>query len=516
MDKTTVSFQASVNPDSLSRALKQISNKNFKLRFDIDSAGMERFTTDLQRLVKADDLQTWLKQNSKAAKLFGSEIQHMVEQLRSVDDMTLPQFQKLEAQFGSIQAQALALGKTGLTFSDTLKQGFSSLFSPGAVLSQGLKALRGMTTQVTSLEAAQARLAQASGIQAQKLAFVTEQAFALGETLGKTGVQILDTVSAFQQAGFPLADSLAMAESVSLLSNLSGGLLDTSQAAGLLLSVLQDFQMSGADSLTVADKLAAVSTRSGVGFSLLAQGLEQVSGVLGQSGTTLDQTLGLLAGGYARLGNMEQAAEGLLLIQQRLLDLDAVGEPGDGLSSQLQKAFGEIGVSVTRADGGLRSLYDIVTDYGAVFPSLTAEQKQFFGELAAGTEQLSVWNALTEQISAVEQAAAQSRNSLGSASAENQKYLSSITGKASEFDAAFQRLSQTLLSSELITFFMDLGTAGVKAMDSLVSAITPLGALGAVVGGLFGGSKNSLDYPKKIQRISCKVQVSPTAMTNQS
>lgn len=497
MDETTVSFQASIDPDSLSKALKQVSSKNYKLRFDIDSAGMQQFATEVQRLAQADALQTWLNQNSRAAKLFGAEIRYMVEQLRSVDDMTLPQFQTLEAQFRRLQAQALALGKTGLTFSDTLKQGVASLFSPGAVLSGAIKALRTMTAQVTGLEAAQTRLAQASGLQAQKLAFVTEQAFALGETLGKTGVQILDTVTAFRQAGFLLEDSLAMTESASLLSNLSGGLLDTSQAAGLLLSVMQDFQISGGDSLTVADKLAAVSTRSGVGFSLLAQGLEQVSGVLGRSGTTLDQTLGLLAGGYARLGNMAQAAEGLGLIQQRLLGLDAAGEPVEGLSSRLQKAFGEIGVSVTRAGGGLRSLYDIVTDYGAVLPSLSAEQKQFFGELAAGREQLSVWNALTEQISVVELAAAQSRNSLGSASAENQKALSSIAGKASEFDAAFQRLSQTVLSSDLITFFMNLGTAGVKAMDGLVNAITPLGALGAVAGGLFGGSKNSLDYRKR-------------------
>ena len=48
-----------------------------------------------------------------------------------------------------------------------------------------------------------------------------------------------------------------------------------------------------------------------------------------------------------------------------------------------------------------------------------------------------------------------------------------------------EQLSSTVVDSDLVKFFVDLGTTGVKAIDGLVSALTPLGTIG-----LFAGIKN--------------------------
>ena len=52
-----------------------------------------------------------------------------------------------------------------------------------------------------------------------------------------------------------------------------------------------------------------------------------------------------------------------------------------------------------------------------------------------------------------------------------------------------EHLSSTVVESDLIKFFVDLGTTGVKAIDGLVNALTPLGTL-ALGAGLFAGIKN--------------------------
>ena len=52
-----------------------------------------------------------------------------------------------------------------------------------------------------------------------------------------------------------------------------------------------------------------------------------------------------------------------------------------------------------------------------------------------------------------------------------------------------EHLSSTVVESDLIKFFVDLGTTGVKAIDGIVNALTPLGTL-ALGGGLFAGIKN--------------------------
>ena len=53
-----------------------------------------------------------------------------------------------------------------------------------------------------------------------------------------------------------------------------------------------------------------------------------------------------------------------------------------------------------------------------------------------------------------------------------------------------EHLSSTVVESDLVKFFVDLGTTGVKAIDGLVSALTPLGTIG-LGAGLLAGIKNA-------------------------
>ena len=52
-----------------------------------------------------------------------------------------------------------------------------------------------------------------------------------------------------------------------------------------------------------------------------------------------------------------------------------------------------------------------------------------------------------------------------------------------------EHLSSTVVESDLIKFFVDLGTTGVKAIDGIVNALTPLGTA-ATIGGIVAGFKN--------------------------
>ena len=81
-----------------------------------------------------------------------------------------------------------------------------------------------------------------------------------------------------------------------------------------------------------------------------------------------------------------------------------IREEKDGLSAELGKAFGSIGINIEDANGDLRSTYDILSDYAKVYPKLTSEQRQYFGELAAGKRQITVFNAIVDEMSAVDKA----------------------------------------------------------------------------------------------------------------
>ena len=53
-----------------------------------------------------------------------------------------------------------------------------------------------------------------------------------------------------------------------------------------------------------------------------------------------------------------------------------------------------------------------------------------------------------------------------------------------------EHLSSTVVESDLIKFFVDLGTTGVKAIDGLVNALGSLGTIGVIGGGILG-AKNA-------------------------
>ena len=61
-----------------------------------------------------------------------------------------------------------------------------------------------------------------------------------------------------------------------------------------------------------------------------------------------------------------------------------------------------------------------------------------------------------------------------------------------------EHLSSTVVESDLIKFFVDLGTTGVKAIDGLVNALTPLGTIGLGAGLLAsfkGAGRVKIAYP---------------------
>ena len=66
-----------------------------------------------------------------------------------------------------------------------------------------------------------------------------------------------------------------------------------------------------------------------------------------------------------------------------------------------------------------------------------------------------------------------------------------------------EHLSSTVVESDLIKFFVDLGTTGVKAIDGLVNALTPLGAASLIGGGILGGKNIGKTYEYTVFKLNC-------------
>ena len=451
-------------------------------------------------------VQSFYDINTATHGKWGNSLKNIMSQLASGTEVPIAKLKELERQFITIQNSARQAGKLGLSFFDGIKEQakkFTQWVSVTSVVMEGIRIGKDMIQDVRELDDSLLELTKVSDLSASGLEKVTEQAYGLGEKVARTGKEVIDATTEFKRAGFDMQQSMDMAESAMVMTNVAENITDTADAAGTLISVLKGFNMDASETMTIVDKINQVSNTSPIGFDNIAEGLERTAGTMAQSGNTIDQTIGLITAGYAQLRNVEKVSTGLITLSARLRGVDEEGETIDGLSAKLQEDFGKIGVAIENADGSLRSIYEIAQDYSKVLPTLSDKQKQYYAELAAGKRQVTVWNAITQQFKDAEYAVNQSINSQNSALDENQKKLDSIGGHVKSFESAMEHLSSTVVESDLVKFFVDLGTTGVKAIDGIVNALTPLGAASLIGGGILGGKNIGKTYEYTVFKLNC-------------
>lgn len=437
----------------------------------------------------------FLSKNKAITKEAKEELEGFVRLLQN-GNVNLSDWNKFDTRLKEINIEMREAGRLGKSLKQTLIEGAKS-FAQWTVSSfsvmEVVQAFRKMMTNVKELDNSLLELDKVSDLSTKSLEKISNEAYKLGDTVGKTGKQVIDATTEFKRAGYDMEQSMDMSKAALTMTNVAEGITETSDAAGTLISVLKGFNMAESEAMSIVDMINSTSNQSPIGFDQLAEGLERTAGTLSQSGNSIQQTIGLITAGYAQLRNVEKVSQGLITISARIRGVGEDGEVIDGLSSKMAEDFGKIGVAVENADGSLRSIYQIAQDYSKVLPSLSDKQKQYYAQLAAGKHQVTVWNAVVNQFKDAEKATVQAIDSVGSASEENEKYLDSISGKLSILESALENLSNSVLDSELVKFFIELGTTGVKALDGLMEALTPLGTIG-VIGGAFGIGKFVKDF----------------------
>lgn len=454
-----------------------IALQNLKKQYQITAQEQKNLNADTQAMQGASILTNrivaWMGDNKNAAVQYDAELKKIITDLQNCSSKT--DLTKLEQQFRKIQTQTKATDATSQGFFGNLKtqltESLTTMLKYQAahlIIQKTVEAIKSMINVVCELDANLTEFNKVADLSTEQLNEFADKAYDSADKIGRTGQDMIEAATEFKRAGKDLETSLEMGNAALVMTNVADGIDKTSDAAGTLISVLNGFKMEDTDVMKVVDKMNNVSNQSPVGFDNLADGLERVSGTMSQAGNSIDETIGLLTGGFTQMRNMEKTASGLITISQRLRAIDEDGEEIDGLSAELDSAFGSIGVSIQDVNGELRSTYDILHDYSKVFPMLTSEQKQYFGELAAGKRQVAVFNAIVDEMNTVDNAIQQSVDSIGAAERENEIYRQSIQGLKNEFENQFQMLATEVIDSQWIKDMISAGTDFLEVLTNIV------------------------------------------------
>lgn len=436
-----------------------------------------------------------LRKNGNYASSAKLQIQEWIKELES-GNVAEARLKAINSEAKALHSSMAQLGKIGKskwqTFVDGVKSFTEWTTASGAVM-EVVQAVRVATKNVKELDDQLLELSKVSDLSADGLKKITKEAYELGDTVGKTGTQVLESITTFKRAGFELADSTALAETAMKMVNVAEGIDDASESAQYLISIMKGYGDTSTEFATkILDSVNEVSNTRSVDFDNLVDGGQRLSAVANQAGVSFDQMLGVLTGGYEVLGNMEKTASGLITIFTRLQSIQLADEEDVESVAKLQKTFssatnGRVNI-VDQTTGQLRGAYDILNDLNKVWNELDKNTQEGLAFAAGGTRQKSVFLSIMSNWESVEKSVQSATDSMGSAEEENTKYLESLSGKLTILESAIEKLSNTVLNSGILGFFVDLGTTGVNAIDSLVNALTPLSTIGLIGGGVLSAN----------------------------
>ena len=157
-------------------------------------------------------------------------------------------------------------------------------------------------------------------------------------------------------------------------------------------------------------------------------------------------------------------------------ELEALGEEVDDSVDSISKVQTQIlnlthgGVNIFDAEGNFRDYYDIMEDISKIYDQISSTDQAALMETLFGKQRGNQGAALIQafQSGQVQKAYQDALNSQGSAKKEQERWLDSIEAKLKQNEAAFQSLSNTILSSNLFKYLVDGGTDFLNILNSMI------------------------------------------------
>lgn len=294
--------------------------------------------------------------------------------------------------------------------------------------------------------------------------------------------------------------ALRLSELATRFQNIADTEIDAATAATFInsqlkafgnTSSLQKFSGDFEKAQHIIDATNETANKFAVGTNDLQSALTKAGSAMSVAGNSFEQTIGMVtAGTEIMVGQPAKVGRGLRTIAINIAKLAKE-------ESTLEIANGKYTISLQDQEGQMRSTYDIMSQIGEVWGDLNETEQTALATQLAGKTQFEVFSNVMKNWESAVRATKTAQDAQGSSLRENARYLDSIEGKIQNFQSAWEQLSYHLVSSDTIKGFVDLGTAAIQTIDSIVQALDKLpgkysgtiGLLATALGSIYGGKK---------------------------
>ncbi|MEC2153100.1 phage tail tape measure protein, partial [Bacillus velezensis] len=375
------------------------------------------------------------------------------------------QMQSLNMQFRELASNAQTASSQASSFGTELTQAFKSMSTyliSGSLFYGAISGLKEMVSQAVEIDTLMTNIRRVMNEPDYKYNELLEESINLGDTLSNKITDILQMTGDFGRMGFDESELSTLTKTAQVLQNVSD--LTPDDTVNTLTAAMLNFNIAANDSISIADKLNEVDNNYAVTTMDLANSIRKAGSTASTFGVELNDLIGYttaIASTTRESGNV--VGNSLKTIFARI-----------GNNDSSIKALEQIGISVKTAGGEAKSASELINEVAAKWDTLTDAQRQNTSIGVANIHQLSRFNAMMNNFSIAQNAAATAANSTGSAWSEQQKYADSLQARLNKLQNNFTELaiasSDAFISDGLINAVSVVGDL-LKAVTSAVKSI---------------------------------------------
>lgn len=376
---------------------------------------------------------------------------------------------------------------------------FSSWLTVSQVIMQAVSAIKQMVSASIELDTAMTELKKVTDESDATYDKFLENAESRAKKVGASLSDVVTASADFARLGYNIDDASKLADVATVYKNVGDGIQDISEASESIIATMQAFGMGADEAMSIVDKFNEVGNNYAISSEGVGEALLRSAAAMKAANNTLDETIALATAANTVVQDPEKVGTTLKTVSMFLraakTEAEDAGESTEGMASSVSELRDEIlaltgnKVDIQIDDDTFKSTYQILKELSEVWNELTDVSQANILEMVGGKRNSNVVAALLENFSIAEEALETSANAAGSAMAENEKYLDSVQGKLDLMKAAFQALSSDLVSSDLMKGVIEVLTAIINAVDTIVEKIGALGTI-AIGAGLFKSLKS--------------------------
>lgn len=312
----------------------------------------------------------------------------------------------------------------------------------------------------------------ASGYSREQTKQLVSEYSSLAQQLGSTTTEVASAADGWMRQGYDVKETNELVTDSMMLSKL--GQIDSAEATTALTSSLKGYKLEVADGISVVDKLTAVDMEAAASAGGVATAMAKCASSANLAGVSMNDLIGYLAEVkqvsqdndesvgtfaktlFARMGNIKA---------KNLID----PETGESLSD-VETVLSGVNIKLRDSNSNFRNFSEVLKEVADNWNNYSNVQQHAIAAAFAGTRQQDKFIILMENMDEALRLSTVAAESAGSAQEKYANaYLPSVEAAQNNVTAAFEKFSQAVLDSGLVSGTFNAASGILGFLTNLVS-----------------------------------------------